>query len=39
LDDPNQVGRIRHVAIVQKEARFLDMRIDVEVIDALRIER
>ena len=34
-----KIGSNRHVAVVQKETRILGMRIDVEVIDALGIER
>ena len=39
LHEPDQIGRVRHVAVVQEESCILDMRIDVEMIDALGIER
>ncbi len=39
LDDADQIGRIRHVAIVQDEARILFVRILIDVLDASRVER
>ena len=39
LDEADQIGRVGHVAVVQEEFDVLDMRIDVEMIDALGIER
>src|ERR1700687_5502762 len=39
LHQPDQVGRIRHVAIVQQERHIAGMRIFVEMIDARGVER
>ena len=39
LDDADQVGRIGHVAVVQEEPRALLVRVLVEMIDALGVER
>jgi len=39
LHEANQVSRVRHVAVVQEEARSGLVRIDVEVVDSLAIER
>ena len=39
LDDSNQVGRIRKVTVVQAKLDALLVRILVEMIDAIRVER
>ena len=39
LDEADEVGGIRHVAVVHEEARVVVVRVDVEVIDARRVER
>lgn len=39
LHQPDQIGRIRHVAIVHQERHAADMRILVEMIDARGVER
>ena len=39
LDEADEVGRIRQIAIVHEEARLVLVRIDVEIVDARRIER
>jgi hypothetical protein len=39
LHQPDQVGRICHVAVVQQERHVAGVRILVEMIDPLRIER
>ena len=39
LHQPDQVGRIRHVAIVQQERHIAGVRILVEMIDARGVER
>ena len=36
---PDQVGRIRHVAVMHEEAGAIDMRIDIKVVDAVGVER
>jgi hypothetical protein len=38
LDDPDQVRRIREVAVVQHEALMIDVRVLVEVVDAVGVE-
>ena len=38
LDDANDVGRVRHVPIVEEEARRGLVRVDVKMIDPLRVE-
>ena len=38
LDQADEIGRIRDVAIMQKEAQVRHMRIAVEMIDAIRID-
>jgi hypothetical protein len=38
LHETNEVGGIRHIAVVHEKTRPL-MRIDIKVVDALRIER
>ena len=39
LHQPDQIGRIRHVAVVQQERHIAGVRIFVEVIDARGVER
>ena len=39
LNDPDDIGRIRHVPVMQEERRRAFMRIDVEMIDSLGIKR
>jgi hypothetical protein len=39
LHQPDQIGRIRHVAIVQQERHIAGVRVFVEVIDARGVER
>jgi len=39
LDDADQIGRIGQIAVVQDEAPALLMRIAVQMVDAIRIER
>jgi len=39
LDDPNQVGRIRQISIVQLEADVFFVRILVKMINAIGVER
>src|SRR5947209_4010286 len=39
LHEPDQVRRIRHVAIMQQERHIAGMRILVEMIDARSVER
>ncbi|AHY49012.1 hypothetical protein BJS_08923 [Bradyrhizobium japonicum SEMIA 5079] len=39
LHQADQIGRIRHVAIVHQERHVADMRVLVEVIDARGVER
>ena len=34
----DQIGRVRHVAVVQEKRCILDVRIEIEMIDALRVE-
>ena len=36
LHQADQVGRVRHVAVVHEEARVLLVRVLVEMVDALR---
>ena len=38
LDDADQVGRIGEVAVVQDEALVVDVRVLVEVVDAVGVE-
>jgi len=38
LNEANEVCRIRQVAVVQKEARLLLVRIQIEIVDPLSIE-
>jgi hypothetical protein len=38
LHDADQIGRIRHVSVVQDEARILFVRILIDVLDAAGIE-
>jgi len=39
LHQPDQVGRIRHVAVVQQERHVAGMRVFIEVVDARGVER
>ena len=39
LDQSDQIGRVRHIAIVQEKAGVVVVRIDVEVIQARGVER
>jgi hypothetical protein len=39
LNDPNEICRIGHVAIVQHEPNILFVRIMIKMINTLRIER
>jgi hypothetical protein len=39
LDDADQVGAVRQIAIVQYIVAIIDMRILIEMLDAPRIER
>jgi hypothetical protein len=39
LHPPDQIGRIRHVAIVQQERHVAGVRVGVEMIDARGVER
>ena len=39
LDEANEVGRVGQVAIMHEEAGIRLMRIDVEMVDALGVER
>ncbi len=39
LDDADQVGGIRHVAVMQDEALVLLVRVLVDVLDAAGVER
>ena len=39
LHQPDQIGRIRHVAIVQQERHVAGMRILIEMVDARGVER
>jgi len=38
LDDPDQVGRVRHVAVMQKQPRLGVVPVGVEVVDTLGVE-
>jgi len=38
LHDPDQVGAVAQVAVVQHEAPVVDLRVLVEVVDPLRVE-
>ena len=39
LDDANKVGGVREITVVQDEVTFSDVRILIQVIDAIGIER
>ena len=39
LHDPDQVGGIGEIAIMEMEARMFDMRVFVKMLDAARVER
>jgi len=39
LDDPKEVRRIGHVAVVQMKGSLRDVRIDVQMVDSLAVER
>ena len=39
LDDPDEVRRIGHVAIVKDQARVIDMRVLIEMLDTSGVER
>ena len=39
LDQPDEVGGIGHVAVVQKKFDAFDMRVLIQVVDALGVER
>ncbi len=39
LDDADQVGAVRQVAVVQREALVVHMRILVQVVDAVGVEQ
>ena len=39
LDDADEVGGIRHVAVMQDEPLVLDMRVLVDILDPAGIER
>lgn len=39
LHDPQQIGRVDHIAIVEDEARVSFMRILIDVLDAAGVER
>ena len=39
LDDADQVGRVGQVAVVQVEALVVDVRVLVEVVDAVGVEQ
>ena len=39
LNQADQIGGVGHVAVVQEKFGVLDVRIDIQVIDALGVER
>ena len=38
LNDANQIGAVRQIAIVKREARMTDVRVLVQMIDPVRVE-
>ncbi len=39
LDDANEIGGIREVAVMQPQVQVLFMRILIKMVDAIRVER
>ena len=39
LDDPDQVGRVGQIAVVQNELAVVDMRILIQMVDAVGVEQ